>query len=97
MIGSINRRRINPHNSGRLRSGPAAHLTEAGLLVVRRSLEDLERRAPIVAGLDRFHVALQVDRALAEGDVLVPVLSVASVVVMEINEPEPIPSQLVGG
>jgi len=34
---------------------------------------------------------------LAEGDVLVPVLSVASVVVMEIDEPEPIPSQLVGG
>src|SRR5207253_8833048 len=83
---------VKVRRSGRHLARPSAHLAEACLLVVRDALEDLEGRVTLVSVLlQGGDVPLQVDRPLSEGKVLVPRLSLTTVIVVDVRETESVP------
>src|SRR5205807_6513250 len=82
-------RRFLPTSS---RPRPPPHLAQARLLVVRDALEDLEGCVALVSAfLQGGDVPLQVDRPLSEGKVLVPRLSLTTVIVVDVRETESVP------
>src|SRR6266571_2527301 len=73
---------------------PSPHLPKTRFLVVHGPLEDLEcRRAVVPSTLQSLHISLEVDRPVPERQVLVARLSMASMVVVEVREPESVPER----
>src|SRR5207237_6427744 len=73
------------------RSSPPPHLAKARLLVVRDALEDLQGRGSVVAArLQRGRVPRQVDRPLAEGQVLVARFAGSPVIVVDVRQGQPV-------